>query len=85
MEISNQNGWILGIFMTLFNVLFEFKEKPFSTQISNPNLYLRAFFYLVTGIFVLGYFNWNQKEKILTINNYLTMTPSTNKIGTSST
>ncbi len=58
-----KTGGFWGIFMTLFNVLFELKEKPFLTQISNPNLYLRAFFYLVTGIFLLGYFNWKQLEK----------------------
>ncbi|MEI7508616.1 MAG: hypothetical protein WCJ62_04050 [Flavobacterium sp.] len=58
-----KTGGFWGIFMTLFNILFELKEKPFSTQISNPNLYLRAFFYLVTGIFLLGYFNWKQLEK----------------------
>ena len=58
-----KTGGFWGIFMTLFNVLFELKEKPFSTQISNPNLYLRAFFYLVTGIFLLGYLNWKQLEK----------------------
>ena len=64
-----KTGGFWGIFMTLFNVLFELKEKPFSTQISNPNLYLRAFFYLVTGIFLLGYFNWKQKEKRENSNN----------------
>jgi len=59
-----KSGGLWGVFMIIFNVLFEIREKPFLTQISNPNFYIKAFFYIVTGIFLLGYYNWKQKEKL---------------------
>ena len=58
-----KTGGFWGVFMILFMSLFELKEKPFMQQLSNPNFYLRAFFYLITGIFLLGYYNWKQKTK----------------------
>ncbi len=58
-----KSGGLWGVFMILFMSLYELKEKPFMQQLSNPNFYLRAFFYLITGIFLLGYYNWKQKTK----------------------
>jgi len=58
-----KSGGFWGLFMTAFSVFFEIKEKPFMTQLSNPNFYIRAVGYILIGIFVLGYFNWKQKEK----------------------
>ena len=58
-----KSGGLWGIFMVLFMSFYELKEKPFSEQLANPNNYIRAFFYIVTGIFLLGYFNWKQKVK----------------------
>ena len=64
-----KTGGFWGVFMILFMSLFELKEKPFMQQLSNPNFYIRAFFYLATGIFLLGYYNWKQKEKRENSNN----------------
>lgn len=56
-------GGFWGVFMTVFMTLFEIKEKPFMEQITSYNFYLRAVVYIGVGIFVLGYYNWKQKEK----------------------
>lgn len=58
-----KTGAFWGIFMTVFNLLFELQEKPVSVQLSSPNFYFRALAFIVVGIFVLGYFNWKQKVK----------------------
>jgi hypothetical protein len=58
-----KSGGLWGVFMILFMSLYELKEKSFSEQLSNLNFYIRAFFYLATGIFLLGYYNWKQKKK----------------------
>ena len=56
-------GGIWGVFMTVFNVLFELKEKPISVQVTSQNFYIRASAFILIGIFVLAYFNWKQKVK----------------------
>jgi hypothetical protein len=56
-------GGIWGVFMTVFNVLFELKEKPIGVQITSQNFYIRAVAFILIGIFVLAYFNWKQKVK----------------------
>lgn len=58
-----KTGGIWGVFMTVFNVLFNIKEIPFSEQVSAPGFYLRAAAYILVGIFVLGYFTWKSKNK----------------------
>lgn len=58
-----KTGGIWGLFMVVFNILFELKEKPFIEQISSLNFYLRAVVYIAVGIFVLGYYNWKQRQK----------------------
>ena len=35
-------GLFWGLFMTLFNVLFELQEKTFQEQLASSNFYLRA-------------------------------------------
>ena len=61
-----KTGGIWGIFMTVFNVLFDIKETPFLEQVATPNFYIRATAYIIVGIFVLGYFSWKSKVKQLT-------------------
>ncbi|WP_298139955.1 hypothetical protein [Flavobacterium sp.] len=56
-------GGFWGLFMVVFMTLFELKEKTVSQQLSEANFYIRAITYIVIGIFVLGYFNWKEKEK----------------------
>lgn len=56
-------GGFWGIFMVVFMLLFEIKEKTVSQQLSENNFYIRAASYLVIGIFVLGYFSWKEKVK----------------------
>lgn len=58
-----KTGGLWGVFMTLFNVLFEIKEKPLYQQFSSTNFYIRAAVFILVGIFGLGYYNWKQKEK----------------------
>jgi len=56
-------GGIWGVFMTVFNVLFDIKEIPFSEQITSTLFYIRAVAYIIVGIFVLGYFTWKSNVK----------------------
>jgi hypothetical protein len=56
-------GGFWGVFMVVFMILFELKEKTISQQLSETNFYIRAFGYIVIGIFVLGYFTWKEKVK----------------------
>ena len=56
-------GSIWGVFMTVFNVLFDIKEIPFSEQVATPNFYFRAVAYILVVVFVLGYFTWKSKVK----------------------
>ena len=58
-----KTGAFWGIFMSVFNVLFEIQEKPLAVQLSSPVFYLRAVVFLLVGIFLLGYVNWKQKAK----------------------
>ncbi len=58
-----KTGAFWGIFMSVFNVLFEIQEKPLAVQLSSPVFYLRAVVFLLVGIFLLGYVNWKQKVK----------------------
>ena len=56
-------GGVWGLFMVVFMMLFELKEKSFTQQFSDQNFYIRAVSFILLGIFVLGYFNWNSKNK----------------------
>jgi hypothetical protein len=56
-------GGIWGLFMVVFMMLFELKEKSFTQQFYDQNFYIRAVSFILLGIFVLGYFNWNAKNK----------------------
>lgn len=56
-------GLFWGIFMTLFNLLFELQEKSINTQLASTSFYLRAVVFTLVGIFFLGYINWKGKVK----------------------
>lgn len=58
-----KTGGFWGIFMTVFNVLFEIKEKSLIEQLTSKTFYLKLVVYVLVGIFALGYFNWKQKLK----------------------
>jgi hypothetical protein len=58
-----KTGAFWGIFMSVFNLLFELQEKPLGVQLSTPVFYFRAVVFILVGIFLLGYVNWKQKVK----------------------
>ncbi len=58
-------GLFWGLFMTLFNILFELQEKTIQEQLASSNFYLRAVVFTVTGIFLLGYMNWKSRQNQL--------------------
>ncbi len=58
-----KTGLFWGVFMTLFNVLFEIKEKSLNEQFTSPNFYIRLVCFTLAGIFILGYFNWKAMKK----------------------
>lgn len=58
-----KTGGFWGIFMTIFNVLFEINEKSINEQFTSKNFYLRLVVYTLVGVFLLGYVNWKAKEK----------------------
>ena len=56
-------GTFWGIFMSVFNLLFELQGKPINVQLSAPGFYVRALVFILVGIFLLGYINWKAKVK----------------------
>jgi len=58
-------GGFWGIFMTAFMTWYESKQHPLSEQLSSPQLYIRLAGFLVFGIFVLGYYTWKSRNKIV--------------------
>jgi hypothetical protein len=58
-----KSGGIWGLFMSLFFLLFNMKEQPIVFQLEHYEFWLRTAFYLIIGIFGLGYYNWKQKVK----------------------
>jgi hypothetical protein len=58
-----KTGFFWGIFMSVFNLLFEMQEKPIRIQLTSDAFYLRALGFILVGILVLGYFNWKAKIK----------------------
>ena len=52
-----------GFFMSVFNVLFEIKEKSLNEQFTSQTFYLRLVVYTLVGVFILGYINWKSKLK----------------------
>lgn len=56
-------GSIWGLFMTVFNVLFDIKDISLAAQVAAPAFYLKAVAYILVGIFVLGYYTWKSKQK----------------------
>jgi hypothetical protein len=63
-----KTGGFWGIFMSVFNLLFEMQEKPISIQLTSVGFYVRALIFILVGIFILGYFNWKAKVKRETTN-----------------
>jgi hypothetical protein len=58
-----KTGGIWGVLMIVFSILFSIKEKPLEVQLSSPNFYIRSVLYIISGVFILGYFNWKAKKK----------------------
>ena len=58
-----KTGGFWGIFMIVFTTVFALKEKPLATQITNSDFYIRAFGFLLFGVFALGYSSWKSKIK----------------------
>jgi len=61
-QIKTGSFW--GIFMTVFNVLFEIKEKSLREQFISASFYIRLVVFTLVGIFILGYFNWKASKKV---------------------
>ncbi len=59
-------GLFWGVFMTVFNMLFELQEHPIMEQIAKTNFYFRAISMFGFGTFILGYFNWKSIKKPVT-------------------
>lgn len=58
-----KSGGTWGVFMAVFTVLFDLKDKPFAEQLLQPIFYIRSAAYIVLGIFVFGYYLWKTKQK----------------------
>ena len=55
-------GLFWGIFMSVFNMLFELRKHSIMEQISNSDFYYRAISMTIVG-FIVGYFNWKSIKK----------------------
>ena len=56
-------GIIWGLFMSVFNLLFNLQSQPLVQQLQSSGFYVRAVLFIVVGVFVLGNYNWNKKNK----------------------
>lgn len=56
-------GIFWGLFMAVFNALFEMKEHPILEQFISPRFYIRTAVYILAGIFIMGYISWKEKAK----------------------
>ncbi|WP_298156087.1 hypothetical protein [Flavobacterium sp.] len=56
-------GLFWGIFMSVFQLLFELNETPALLQLNNKWFYIRLLLQILAGIFVVGYFSWTSREK----------------------
>lgn len=56
-------GCFWGIFMMIFSLLFDIKEKTIIEQISSLKFYFGVVVYILIGIFFLGYMSWREKVK----------------------
>jgi hypothetical protein len=57
-----KTGGFWGLFMTVFMALYESKEIPLQEQLTSSQFYFRLVFFLIMGIFILGYFTWKNKK-----------------------
>ncbi len=56
-------GIIWGLFMSVFNLLFNLQSQSLVQQLQSSGFYVRAVLFIVVGVFVLGNYNWNKKNK----------------------
>lgn len=55
-------GGFWGVFMAVFMALFELRETSLYEQFTSFQFYFRLVFFLIVGIFILGYFTWKNKK-----------------------
>jgi len=60
-QITTGGSW--GLFMTLLMAFFESEKTSFLAQLFTWQFYFRLIAFLITGIFILGYFTWKAKTK----------------------
>ncbi len=58
-----KTGLLWGLIMIILMALFESQETPIQQQLASSRFYIRGSIYILVGIFLLGYFNWKQKQK----------------------
>jgi len=57
-----KTGVFWAVIMTVIIVVFDLKETSLYEQITSFQFYFRLGFFLLMGIFVLGYFTWRNKK-----------------------
>ncbi|AWA29128.1 hypothetical protein HYN48_02955 [Flavobacterium magnum] len=58
-----RTGVFWGVFMSFFQLLFEMKRTPVTTQLSDVGFYVATLAQILVGIFVVGYFSWTSRPK----------------------
>ena len=57
-----KTGGFWAVIMTVIVVVFDLNETPLYEQITSFQFYFRLVFFLLMGIFILGYFTWRNKK-----------------------
>jgi hypothetical protein len=60
-QIKTGGGW--GIFLSLFLLAFDLFELSFADAFFSKRNLLRTLYFIVVGIFLLGYLSWKKKIK----------------------
>ena len=56
-------GLFWGILMSLMFVLFNLNEMTFMEQFKTTNFYFRTIGFILSGVFLVGYVNWKEKNR----------------------
>lgn len=56
-------GLMWGLLMTVFSLCFDLREKSFAEIVGSTGFWIRSAGYTIIGIFPVGYFSYQGKEK----------------------
>jgi energy-coupling factor transporter transmembrane protein EcfT len=58
-----KHGLFYGILMAVLTALWKLTDNTFKEAFLTWNFLLRVVIFVLVGIFLVGYFNWKEKQK----------------------